>query len=429
MVFSGLVKCSLHSFVRHHEGYPGEGPMLTWPNQRPDRRDTDLRVRVQPETASRYAQRLCVLETWSLEQGFGKVDEILKLTGPQISKLLCAYVQFLYASGSPLQQGFDTLAAVQMARPEISLELRAAWQLQRQWAKLVPVGTRPPMPVFHMLGMAVTAWTLGLKRVAAVLVLMFHCLLRPSKAGGCQRNQLLLPNDIVMGSVEAAIAIPQTKTSDRDARLQAVAIEDETVIDLLVRVFGNDPPHRNLIAGGTKGLQMLFNCVRTTMGLQDTPWTFATLVVEEQWPTLGRAVETLCGYNSGADGNLSAACGTMCRLAWLCCWACASLPVATKALVGQLAALAPSLLGSEDYDPCLQEVQDLRAELPSPLSPLVSCAADPDKIEEFEKVRRVWSKGPCHSINDARSVHRSQHFPGLAVIAKVWDLRASQVNT
>eukprot|EP00971_Amphidinium_carterae_P258329 5127379-Amphidinium_carterae.2 len=324
-------------------GFPGEGPRLTWPNQRPDHRDSDLRVRVQPETARRYAQRLLALENWCLDQGFGNMQEVLNLSGPQISKLLCAYVQFLYASGSTLQQGLDTLAAVQMARPEISLDLRAAWQLQRQWAKLVPVGTRPPMPLQLMLGMAVTAWTLGLRRVAAVLILMFHCLLRPSEAGGCQRNQLLLPNDIVLGSVEAAIALPQTKTSDRGARLQAVAIEDGTVIDLLVRVFGNDPPHRSLIAGGTKGLQMLFNRVRTAMGLQDTPWTLATL-------RGGGAV----AYLRQSGGNIV---WLQFRGRWesfrsmrhyvqagLAMQAFASLPEGTKALVGQLAALRRWLL-------------------------------------------------------------------------------------
>eukprot|EP00971_Amphidinium_carterae_P341888 6480946-Amphidinium_carterae.1 len=106
---------------------------------------------------------------------------------------------------------------------------------------------------------------------------MFHCLLRPSEAGTCHRSQLLLPNDIVIGSEEAAIALPQTKTADRGARLQAVAIEDTTLTSLLSRVFGNDPPHRGLIAGGTKGLQLFFNQVRDAVGLRDSPWTLATL--------------------------------------------------------------------------------------------------------------------------------------------------------
>eukprot|EP00971_Amphidinium_carterae_P211115 4189177-Amphidinium_carterae.1 len=128
-----------------------------------------------------------------------------------------------------------------------------------------------------MLALSSAAVALGLRRVAAVIVLMFHCLLRPSEAASCQRSQLLLPSDIAPGSTEAAIALPQTKTADRGARLQSVSIDDDTVATLLVNTFGEDPPHRSLIAGGSRGLQMFFERVRRAVGLEGTPWTLATL--------------------------------------------------------------------------------------------------------------------------------------------------------
>eukprot|EP00971_Amphidinium_carterae_P178513 3541450-Amphidinium_carterae.1 len=106
---------------------------------------------------------------------------------------------------------------------------------------------------------------------------MYHCLLRPNEAATCQRSQLLLPADICPGSVEAAVALPQTKTSDRGARLQSVSIDDCTVIALMARIFGADPPHRCLVAGGSRGLQMFFERVRRCVGLQGSPWTLATL--------------------------------------------------------------------------------------------------------------------------------------------------------
>eukprot|EP00971_Amphidinium_carterae_P185847 3689666-Amphidinium_carterae.1 len=180
------------------------------------------------------------------------------MSGDVLCSALCAYVQYQYVMGSPFQHGLDLLAGVQMLRPEVSLAIRPAWQMQRQWSKLTPVGTRPPMPEQVMLALAATAWTLDLKRVAAVIVLMYHCLLRPNEAASCQRAQLLLPEDICPGSTEAAIALPQTKTADRGARLQSVSIDDSTVTALLCRVFGSDPPQRGLIAGGSRGLQLFF---------------------------------------------------------------------------------------------------------------------------------------------------------------------------
>eukprot|EP00971_Amphidinium_carterae_P063954 1265951-Amphidinium_carterae.2 len=325
-------------------GYPGEGPRLVWENQRPDLRDTDLRLRVQPATAKRYAQRLKALGTWSHENGFGQLDGLLACSGKDLASILCVYVQYLYGIGAPLQHGLDVLAAVQMSRPEVSLDIRPAWQMQRQWAKLAPVGTRPPMPEQLMLAFAVGAWALGLKRVSAVFVLMFHCLLRPAEAGARQRSQLLLPDDIVRGSLEAAIALPQTKTSDRGARLQSVAIEDQTVIDLLIRVFGSDPPHRSLVAGGPRGLQIFFNQIRDSLGLRGSPWTLATL-------RGGGAV----AYLRQSGGNIV---WLQFRGRWesfrsmrhyvqagLAMQAFASLPAETKERVSYLASLAPILLG------------------------------------------------------------------------------------
>eukprot|EP00971_Amphidinium_carterae_P147245 2917846-Amphidinium_carterae.1 len=147
-----------------------------------------------------------------------------------------------------------------------------------------------------------------------------------------------------MGSQEAAIALPQTKTADRGARLQAVTIEDITVSDLLSRVFGNDPPHRGLIAGGTKRLQLFFNQVRDAVGLHDSPWTLATL-------RGGGAV----AYLRQTGGNIV---WLQFRGRWesfrsmrhyvqsgLFMQAYATLPAVTKDRVTHLAALAPLLMG------------------------------------------------------------------------------------
>eukprot|EP00971_Amphidinium_carterae_P113519 2248945-Amphidinium_carterae.2 len=199
-------------------GYPGEGPRLQWPGQTLDHRNSDLRVRVQPATVKRYGVQLSSLESWALDTQKLEPSQLWGLTGEQLCSCLCAFVQHQYISGIPFQHGLDLLAGVQMIRPDASLAIRPAWQMQRQWSRLTPVGTRPPMPQQLILALAAAAATLGLRRVAAVIVLMFHCLLRPSEAATCQRCQLLLPADIAPGSREAAVALPQTKTADRGAR-------------------------------------------------------------------------------------------------------------------------------------------------------------------------------------------------------------------
>eukprot|EP00971_Amphidinium_carterae_P218096 4329399-Amphidinium_carterae.2 len=259
-------------------GFPGEGPRLSWAGQKQDLRDTDLRVRVQPATVKRYGAQLRMFVSWAVDNyQLANGDKVWELPGESLCPLLCAYVQHQYVTGAPFQHGLDLLAGVQMVRPDVAGAIKPAWQMQRQWSKLTPVGTRPPMPEQIMLALAEASWTLGLRRVAAGIVLMYHCLLRPNEAATCQRSQLLLPSDICPGSKEAAVALPQTKTSDRGARLQSVSIDDETVVDLLTRIFGADPPYRSLVAGGSRGLQLFFERVRKAVGLGGSPWTLATL--------------------------------------------------------------------------------------------------------------------------------------------------------
>eukprot|EP00971_Amphidinium_carterae_P232060 4605443-Amphidinium_carterae.1 len=197
-----------------------------------DSRSADLRVRVQPGTVKRYGAQLQAFSDWAVQHVFGYDEDIYTMSGEDLCSALCAYVQYQYVTGLPFQHGLDLLAGVQMLRPEVSLAIRPAWQMQRQWSKLTPVGTRPPMPEQIMLALAAAAWTLGLRRVAAVIVLMYHCLLRPNEAASCQRSQLLLPDDICPGSTGATVALPQTKTADRGPRLQSVSIHDSTVIEL-----------------------------------------------------------------------------------------------------------------------------------------------------------------------------------------------------
>eukprot|EP00971_Amphidinium_carterae_P278661 5531785-Amphidinium_carterae.2 len=326
-------------------GYPGEGPRLQWPGQALDSRNSDLRVKVQPATVRRYNARLVAFEQWALTNKVFVSQDVWSATGEQLNAALCAFVQYEYIHGSPYQHGLDLLAGVQMVRPDASLAIRPAWQMQRQWSKLTPVGTRPPMPEQMMLALASAAWTMGLHRVSAVIILMFHCLLQPNKAATCQQSQLLLPSDITPGSSKAAIALPQTKTADHGAQLQSVAIDDASVADLLLRIFGEDPPHQSLIAGGSRGLQLFFERVRLAVGLDNTPWTLATL----------RGGGALA-YLRSSGGNViwlqfrgrweSSRSMRHYIQAGLAMQAFAKLPSVTKSRIATLAELAPILLNS-----------------------------------------------------------------------------------
>ena len=61
----------------------------------------DLRVRVQPATASRYAQRLEAFEVWLRDQEVPPLEGLIENV-PVLDLLLTAYVQSLYDGNRPL---------------------------------------------------------------------------------------------------------------------------------------------------------------------------------------------------------------------------------------------------------------------------------------------------------------------------------------
>eukprot|EP00971_Amphidinium_carterae_P260733 5172620-Amphidinium_carterae.2 len=112
-------------------GYPGEGQRLHWPGQSIDHQNADLRVRVQPATVRRYGIQLASFERWAQRSQKLEADRLWGLTGEQLCSCLCAFVQHQYISGTPFQHGLDLLAEFQMIRPDTSLAIRPAWQMQR----------------------------------------------------------------------------------------------------------------------------------------------------------------------------------------------------------------------------------------------------------------------------------------------------------
>eukprot|EP00971_Amphidinium_carterae_P352884 6492761-Amphidinium_carterae.3 len=250
-------------------GFPGEGPMLQSMSK-------DLRLSVQPATIKRYTTCVNRVRAWLALEGLPAL-ETLCASGTTLATVLSAYVQYCYDHGQPYTHALEALAGVQFFFPHVQGSLQAAWRTMKTWGQLKPVQVRSPMPVPVLLALVTAALTMGWDRTAGVLLLGFEALLRPTEMGSCLRGHLSLPEDLYGHPHCAILCLPETKTSTRTVKVQSVLIKDAPLIGFLQSVFAADHERVLLSPGGAVGLQRKFLSLRTLVGIQNAPWTLASV--------------------------------------------------------------------------------------------------------------------------------------------------------
>ena len=102
-----------------------------------------------------------------------------------VKEVLVAYLQYLYETGRPYSHGPFTLAAVQYFHRSLWGSLKSAWAALKTWQTAEPGDLRAPMPtllVWAMMAMALAELSVPL---AAMLILSYHCFLRPGRVVVC----------------------------------------------------------------------------------------------------------------------------------------------------------------------------------------------------------------------------------------------------
>eukprot|EP00971_Amphidinium_carterae_P352299 6492534-Amphidinium_carterae.3 len=255
------------------KGYHGEGPI-----KRSSPAGLDLTLSVQPATRARYECRITHFLDWLAAyhvETWGQSAESLAQAPETLSALLCEYLQHLANADHPRTWGTEILAAWQHFFPTLQNRLSTPWLRQRVWIRSQPMAMRIPLPLEVVLAISVTARCQHRPRLAAALLLMYHCMLRPGEVANMRRQDVILPQDVHGDAWTGVVCIQQSKTSTRFARLQSVIIEDHALLQLAMETFGDDPPTRYLVHGGVRELVKAFISIKALLGLAETPYVLA----------------------------------------------------------------------------------------------------------------------------------------------------------
>ena len=111
----------------------------------------------------------------------------------------------------------------------------------------------------------------GWPRVAALLALTWHGLLRIGEALAATRQDLLLPNDVEFTADFVLLAIKEPKTRFSAARHQSVKIDQPDLVQLITLGFQRLRPHEKLWHMSAQSLRTRFKQICVALGLPCAP--------------------------------------------------------------------------------------------------------------------------------------------------------------
>ena len=152
-----------------------------------------------------------------------------------LDEVLCDWIEVQWVKGTSLNDIADTLSGLHFFWPEIKGRIREAWRYFKSWRRIEsPVRATP---LTCELARAFVAHAVEHERVAYALLLAlgFHCLLRAGELLNLRFGDIDFRDEVGVVSLRAS------KTGLRTGAMEAVAVREPLVLQLLATVYSVTP--------------------------------------------------------------------------------------------------------------------------------------------------------------------------------------------
>ncbi|CAK0817698.1 unnamed protein product [Prorocentrum cordatum] len=215
--------------------------------------------RVAAVTRQRYEQARQQLRDFFHEQ------QLRPKTVRDVDQGVALCIERAWRTGGSLLAVNNVLAAVPFFSPRLSGKLKQSWKLQKTWLKLEPNARAMPMPPLLALAFAGAFCWWGLPRVGALLAVGYAGMLRSGEMLQLRRRDIR----IFQRRMSAIVALRNTKTGQRDGRLELVMIRSRVAVKLLAQHVQELPPDELILNIERGEFIRLFRRVVVALGLTD----------------------------------------------------------------------------------------------------------------------------------------------------------------
>ena len=177
----------------------------------------------------------------------------------ELDAQLCSFLQFLWEDGEPKGYAADVLSGVQFFL-QTRRPFPGSWRLLTTWQKTEIACQAPPLPRQILFAIAGVAMHIKMPRMAAILLLGYHCLLRTGELLDVEKEDILLD-----ASGTGVLCLKATKTSQRTGAREMVRIDDCLVGLFLARAMAGMPAQSRLMPCSADTFKFFFSEVVTLL--------------------------------------------------------------------------------------------------------------------------------------------------------------------
>ena len=242
-------------------------------------------LQLQPRTINRYEAALGFFFAWL---------EWMNLTIPnsptEADEVVADFIEDAWLQGEAKSVAGDVLSGLQHFAPMLRRGLPDSWRLYGTWSRQeVPSRARPLLPD-QVLAMAGFALFMGEVGMAALLLIAFNGMLRPSEAFVTSRQCSF---DLSRGLCHIDLGL--TKSGKRFGISEHVIIDELEGVVLLGRVLAGQPAGAQLFPGGHARFRKLFSQLVGKIGARPDlykPYSLRRGGATHHWRTLGNLGQT-----------------------------------------------------------------------------------------------------------------------------------------
>jgi hypothetical protein len=259
-----IVKCARCKGARFGEAVK-PGPRRARPREP---RDLSLVELVEPNTAALRDRYWGLFTTWlDDELGAGSAESVLTVPG-LLARMLTAFAQHLYDSGTPLSYYRQLIAHAQRVVPTARPLMRPAWDMVTRWERLEPVQHRPPVPEPLLHAMCAVAASWRWTGWCALTLACFYGICRVGELQSAKRSDLLTPQDLFEEGCRIYLLIREPKSRGRGARVQHATITGpKWVLSFLCEFYDNLPRSQSLYPGSAGVYRRRWDYVLKALGV------------------------------------------------------------------------------------------------------------------------------------------------------------------
>eukprot|EP00438_Fugacium_kawagutii_P012047 Skav218189 [mRNA] locus=scaffold5213:273982:278268:- [translate_table: standard] len=182
---------------------------------------------------------------------------------------LRCYGEHLYKSGGALSNFRHLILAAQRWIPLAKPYMTEAWEMVERWEAITPVKHRAPIPEVLVRAMCVVGWHWGWRVWVAATLIAFYGAGRLGEVLRCNREDLLLPEDVLQPA-DAAIFLRLRSFKSRlrqPAKVQHMKIANPEACFVISRVFRKLRPDSPLFDASPYQYRKRWNLILSAFGL------------------------------------------------------------------------------------------------------------------------------------------------------------------